>query len=102
MEALCMGQLVSRTCRGWIRNTTRFCLGSFITSTVESLCVVGHEPSFGARRANVALQYASYIMSMLKLPTHDAVFDTKRMNFLDAVFKLLPTLRFSHILETPS
>ena len=39
----------------------RLCLGTFRTSPVESLYVDAHEPSLGARRAKLYLQYASKI-----------------------------------------
>ena len=45
------------------------CLGSFRTSPVESLYVDAHEPSLGARRAKLSLQYANKIKS---LPNHSA------------------------------
>ena len=38
-------------------------LGAFTTSPVESLYVDAHEPSLGARRAKLSLQYASKINS---------------------------------------
>ena len=72
-----MSQLVSLTCICWILYTTRvlgFCLGSFRTS-VESLYVATHEPSLGARRAKLSLQYASRIKSRS---------DNKYMKLFDA------------------
>ena len=62
----------------------RLCLGAFRTSPVESLYVDAHEPSLGARRAKLSLQYASKINSLPKHPTHDAVFNNKYMKLFDA------------------
>ena len=39
----------------------RLCLGAFRTSPVESVYVDAHEPSLGARRAKLSLQYATKI-----------------------------------------
>ena len=62
----------------------RLCLGEFRTSPVESLCVDAHEPSLGARRAKLFLQYASKIKSWPKHPAHDAVFNNKYMKLFYA------------------
>ena len=43
-------------------------LGAFRTSPVESLYVDAPEPSLGARRAKLSLQYASKIKSALNTP----------------------------------
>ena len=45
----------------------RLCLGAFRTY-VESLYVDAHEPSLGARRARLSLQYATKIKSLPKYP----------------------------------
>ena len=57
----------------------RLCLGAFRTSHVESK--YAHKPSLGARCAKLYLQYASKIKTLYKLPTHDAVCDTKFMKW---------------------
>ena len=61
----------------------RLCLGAFRTS-VESLYVDAHEPSLGARRARLYLQYATKIKLLPKYPAHNAVFDNKYMKLFDA------------------
>ena len=57
----------------------RLCLGAFRTSLVENLYVDAHEPSLGARRARISLQYASKIKSLPKHPTHEKAFVNKYM-----------------------
>ena len=92
-----------------------FCLGSFRTSSVESLYVEAHEPSLGARSARLHLQYATKIKSLPKHPAHNAVFDNKYMKLFDArpsairtfglrikQFLTASNIEFSDILETPS
>ena len=49
------------------------CLGTFRTS-IESLYIDAHEPSLGARRAKLYLQYASKIKSLPKHRIYDAQF----------------------------
>ena len=46
--------------------------------------VDAHELCLGARRAKLALQYASKIKSLPKHPAHNAVFDNKDMKLFDA------------------
>ena len=53
----------------------RLCLGAFRTSPVECLYVDAHEPSLGARRAKLSLQYATKIKSLPNHPAHNAVFE---------------------------
>ena len=55
------------------------CLGEFRTSPVDA-----HEPSLGARRAKLFLQYASKIKSWSKHPAHDVVFNNKYMKLFYA------------------
>ena len=43
-----------------------------------------HEPSLGARRAKLSLQYATKIKSLSNHPAHNAVFDNKYMKLFDA------------------
>ena len=62
----------------------RLCLGVFRTSPVESLYVDAYEPCLGARRAKLSMQFGSKIKSLLKHPTHDAVFDNKYMKLFGA------------------
>ena len=62
----------------------RLCLGAFRTSPVERLYVDAHEPSLGARRARLSLQYATKIKSLSKHPAHNAAFDNKYMKLFDA------------------
>ena len=91
------------------------CLGAFQTSPVESLYVDAHEPSLGARRANLSLQYATKLKSLPKHPAHNAVFDNAYMKLFDArpsaiitfglpikQFLSASNIDFSDILETPS
>ena len=93
----------------------RLCLGAFRTSPVESLYVDAHEPSLGARRAKLSLQYATKIKSLPNHPAHNAVFDNTSMKLFDARPSAVPTfglrikqfltasnIDFSDILETPS
>ena len=93
----------------------RLCLGAFRTSPVESLYVDAHEPSLGARRAKLSLQYASNIKSLPKHPAHNTVFDNKYMKLFDArpnairtfglrikQFLTASNIELSDILETPS
>ena len=61
----------------------RLCLGAFRTSE-EMVYVDTHEPSLGAKRAKLPLQYASKIKSLPKHPTHDALFDKKYMKLFGA------------------
>ena len=46
--------------------------------------VDGHEPSLGARREQLSLQYAFKIKSIPKYFAHDAVFNNKYMKLCDA------------------
>ena len=62
----------------------RLCLGAFRTSPIASLYVDAHEPSFGARRAKLSLQYGTKIKSLPKHPAHNAVFDNTYMKLFDA------------------
>ena len=62
----------------------RLCLRAFRTTPVESFYVDAHEPSLGARREKLPLQYASKIRLPLKHPTHDAVSDNKYMKLFAA------------------
>ena len=93
----------------------RLCLGAFRSSPVESLYVDAHEPSLGARRAKLSLQYATKIKSLPNHPAHNAVFDNTSMKLFDARPSAVPTfglrikqfltasnIDFSDILETPS
>ena len=93
----------------------RLCLGEFRTSPVESLYVDAHEPSLGARRAKLSLQYATKIKLLPNHPAHNAVFDNTYMKLFDARPSAIPTfglrikqfltasnIDFSDILETPS
>ena len=116
MDALCMGLLVSltyRCCNAVIG--LRLCLGAFQTSPVDSLYVDAHEPSLGARREKLYLQYATKIMSLPNLPAHNAVFDNTYMKLFDArpsairtfglrikQFLTTSNIELSDILETPS
>ena len=87
MDALYMGQLESLTYRCWIPYTTRdfrLCLGAFRTSHVESLYFDVNEPSLGARRAKLSLQYATNIKSLPNHPAHNAVFNNTYMKLFDA------------------
>ena len=92
----------------------RLCFGAFRTS-VESLYVDAHEPSLGARRARLSLQYATKIKSLPKHPAHNTVFDNKYMKLFDARSSAIRTfglrikqfltasnIDFSDILESPS
>ena len=72
----------------------RLCLEAFRTSPVESLYVDAREPSLGARRAKLYLQYPSKIKSLPNHPAHDAVFDNKYMKLLGARPNAIPTFRF--------
>ena len=87
----------------------RLCLGAFRTSPVESLYVDAH-----ARRAKLALQYASKIKSLKKHPARNVVFDNKYMKLFDArpsavrtfdfrikQFLTASNIELSDILETP-
>ena len=93
----------------------RLCLGAFRTSPVESLYIDAHEPSLGARRAQLSLQYATKIKSLPNHPAHNAVFDNTYMKLFNARPSAIPTfghrikqfltasnIDFSDILETPS
>ena len=93
----------------------RLCLGTFRTSPAESLYVDAHQPSLGARRAKLSLQYATRIKSLPNHPAHNAVFDNTYMKLFDARPSAIPTfglrikqfltasnIDFSDILETPS
>ena len=93
----------------------RLCLGAFRTSPVESLYVDAHEPSLGARRAKLSLQYATKIKSLPNHPAYNAVFDNKYMKLFDArpsairtfglhikQFLTASNIELSDILETPS
>ena len=109
-----MGLLVSLTYRCWIPYTTRdldFVLGHFEII----LYVDAHEPSLGARRAKLSLQYATKIKSFpnhhahtcnavhtyMKLfdarPSAIRTFDLRIKQFLTA-----SNIDFSDILETSS
>ena len=88
----------------------RLCLGAFRTS-VESLYLDAQEPSLGATRPKLSLQYATKIQSLPKHPAHNAVFDNKYMNLFDAIrtfglrikqFLTASNIDISDILETPS
>ena len=68
----------------------RLCLGAFRTSPVESLYVDAHEPSLGARRAKLYLQYATRIKSLPNHPAHNAVFDNTYMKLFDARPSAIP------------
>ena len=78
------------------------CLGAFRTSPVESLYVDAHEPSLGARRAKLSLQYATKIESLPHHPAHNAVFDNTYMKLFDVRPSAIRTsnIYFSDILET--
>ena len=91
------------------------CIGAFRTSPVESLYIDAHEPSLGARRAKLSLQYATKIKSLPNHPAHNAVFDNTYMKLFDArpsaistfglrikQFLTASNIDFSDILETPS
>ena len=86
----------------------RLCLGAFRTSPVESLYVDAHEPSLGARRAKLSLQYSTKIKSLPNHPAHNAVFDNTYMKLFDAkpsairTFLTASNIDFFDILETPS
>ena len=93
----------------------RLCLGAFRTSPVESLYFDAHEPSLGARRAMLSLQYATKIKSLPNHPAYNAVFDNKYMKLFDArpsaictfglrikQFLTASNIELSDILETPS
>ena len=93
----------------------RLCIGAFRTSPVESLYVDAHEPSLGARRTKLSLQYATKIKSLPNHPAHHTVFDNTYMKLFDARPSAIPTfglrikqfltasnIDFSDILETPS
>ena len=92
----------------------RLCLGAFRTSPVESLYVDAHEPSLGARRVKLSLQYATKIKSLPNHPAYNAVFDYTYMQLFDARPSAIPTfglrikqfltasnIDISDILETP-
>ena len=51
------------------------CLGAFRTCPAESLYVDEREPSLGARRGKLSMQYATKIKSLPNHPAHNAVFD---------------------------
>ena len=68
----------------------RLCLVAFRTSPVESLYVDAHEPSLGARRAKLSLQYATKIKSLPNHPAHNAVFDNTYMKLFDARPSAIP------------
>ena len=72
----------------------RLCLGAFRTSPVESLYVEAHEPSLGARRAKLSLQYATKIKFLPKHPTYDVVFDNKYVKLFDARPNVIRTVGF--------
>jgi len=93
----------------------RLCLGAFRTSPVESLYVDAHEPSLGARRTKLSLQYASKLKSLPKHPAHDLVFEGKYVKLFDAKLNATPTfglrirqllnaskISFGDIMETPT
>ena len=67
------------------------CLGAFRTSPVESLYVDAHEPSLGARRAKLYLQYATKIKSLPNHPAHNTVFDNTYMKLFDAMPSAIAT-----------
>ena len=103
MVALYMGLLVSltyRCCNAVIG--LRLCLGAFRTSPVDSLYVDAHEPSLGARREKLYLQYATKITSLPNLPAHNAVFDNTYMKLFDARPSAIRTfgLRIKQFLTT--
>ena len=92
----------------------RLCLGAFRTSPVESLYVDTLEPSLGAKRAKLSLQYATKIKSLPNHPAHNTVFDNTYMKLFDArpnairtfglrikQFLTASNIDFSDILETP-
>ena len=109
-----MGQLVSLTYRCCIPYSTRD-LG-FVLEYFELLLYVdAHEPSLGARRAKLSLQYATKIKSLPNHPAYNAVFDNKYMKLFDARPSVIRTfglrikqfltasnIELSDILETPS
>ena len=79
------------------------------------LCVDAHEPSVGAIRVKLSVQYISKIKSLPKHPAHDAVFHNKYMKLSDARPNVIRTcslrikqfltdsnIDISDILETPS
>ena len=91
----------------------RLCLGAFRTSPIESLYVDAHEPSLGARRAKLSLQYATKIKSLPNHTAHNAVFDNTYMKLFHArpsairtfglrikQFLTASNIDFSDILET--
>jgi len=93
----------------------RLCLGAFRTSPVESLYVDANEPSLGARRTKLSLQYASKLKSLPTHPTHNVVFDNKYMKLFDAKPNAIRTfglrirqfldgsdINLDTIMETPS
>ena len=93
----------------------RLCLGAFRTSPVEGLYVDAHEPTLGARRGKLSLQYATKIKSLPNHPAHNAVFDNTYMKLFDArpsairtfglrIKQLLTAsnIDFSYILKTAS
>ena len=90
----------------------RLCLWAFRTSPVESLYVDAYEPSLGARRAQLSLQYAT--KTLPNHPSHKAVFDNTYMKLFDArpnaihtfglrikQFLTASNIDFSDIFETP-
>ena len=76
----------------------RLRLGAFRTYPEQSLAIDAHEPSVGARRARLYLQYTSKMKSLSKHPTHDAVFDNKYMKLFGARPNVIRTfgLRIKH------
>ena len=69
----------------------RLCLGEFRTSPVESLYVDAHEPSLGARRAKLSLQYATKIKSLPNHPATKSALDLPRAKVPYTDFKHLIT-----------
>ena len=72
------------------------CLAAFRISPVESLYVDAHEPSLGARRAKLSLQYATKINSLPNHPAHNAVYDNTYMKLFDARPSAIPTIIVSN------
>ena len=89
MVALCMGPLVSLIL---LMLDTIYNQGLI---PVESMYNDAHEPSLGATRAKLCLQYATKIKSLPKHPAHNAVFDNKYMKLFDARPRAIRTFGLS-------
>ena len=109
-----MGLLVSLTYRCWIPYTTRD-LDIVLEHFKLLQYVDAHEPSLGARRGKLSMQYATKIKSLLNHPAQNAVFDNTYMKLFDArpsairtfglrikQFLTASNIDFSDIWETPS